>query len=162
MKSAVSILSISSVVACMVPVNGFAQKVPANGTLLCETQYQHVMPVSEHSKKTIMETAGLCSIEKGGAPGIKVTFVAGLEFDDKGIGTLLYGGGTATQDGQVIQLRKMLDAKYVLEYKDGKVVGWRSSGSAMFTAGDHAGKVHTWAAVPTGETTLKIDYKTVQ
>lgn len=160
MKSASKILSISGIIASVVPISSIAQQVPATGTLLCETQYQHVMPVTQNSKTTIMETAGLCSIEEGGAPGVKVTFVAGLEFDDKGIGTLLYGGGTATLNGKVIQLRKMLDAKYVLEYKEGKVVGWRSSGSAMFTAGDHAGKIHTWSAVPTGETTLKIDYKT--
>ncbi|MGB7304723.1 MAG: hypothetical protein WBD13_10620, partial [Burkholderiaceae bacterium] len=136
------------------------QGVPAKGTLLCEVQYQHMMPVGGNSKNTIMDSGGLCTLEKGGPAGAKITYVVGLEFNDKGIGNLLYGGGNATVDDKVIQIRQILDAKYVLQLKDGKVVGWSSSGTAKFLSGDHAGKIHTWSAVPTGDTTLKIDYET--
>lgn len=151
-------LPLAIVFACSFPAVSAAQELPAKGVLLCETLHQHMMPVGGGSKNSIMETAGMCTIEQGGPVGTKVSYIVGLEFDEKGVGTLLYGGGAATHDGKVIQLRTTTEAKYILQFKDGKVVGWSSSGLGKFTAGDHAGKMHTWSAVPTGETTLRIEY----
>ncbi|MGB7182803.1 MAG: hypothetical protein WBD51_12770, partial [Burkholderiaceae bacterium] len=93
--------TIATMLTAVTPLTTSAQGVPAKGTLLCEVQYQHMMPVGGNSKNTIMDSGGLCTLEKGGPAGAKITYVVGLEFNDKGIGTLLYGGGNATVDGKV-------------------------------------------------------------
>jgi hypothetical protein len=111
---------------------------PLSGKMLCSTVYRHNVPIEAGRPNFIMVTSGSCVVENA-SPELKHEYVMSLRFDDKGVGTLLSGAGVNLHEGAPIATHEMNEAKYNLEFKDGKVVGWKAEGILVWNSGESNG-----------------------
>lgn len=132
---------------------------PLSGKLECNTVYRHNVPIAADRPNFIMVTSGRCTVENA-SPDLVHEYVMSLEFDDKGVGTLISGIGLNLHMEKPIATHKFAEAKYTLKFKDGAVVGWSAEGELVWNSGESMGKSTVWTAYATGPESLVINYKT--
>lgn len=150
----------ASVLAVAATVFGQAQAAEPNpmagGKLLCDLQNGPLVPIANQPGAAMMTQVGDCRDEQ--APRFRAQWTSHLQFDDKGVGSLVGGLGTATLDGKQVGTYELTGGQYILEMKEGKVVGWRAHGASYWTSGELSGRSMAWTAGPTGETTSWISH----
>jgi len=141
-------------VAALLPLSTTFADLPLKGDYQCKMEYMHMMP---GQNGMAMINAAKC-ILKGNDKNI-TTFTNNVLFDDKGVGKLINSNGLATQDGKPGSAYVGVDSTWILEMKDGEMVGYTANGVNDIVAGENTGKKIHWTATPTGPDTAIISYE---
>ena len=129
---------------------------PLTGSYLCKMDFMHMMPGHDG---LAMINAATCSLE--GDDKNTTIFTNNVLFDDKGRGKLINSNGLTIQEGNPISAYIGSESTWILEMKDGAMVGYTAKGVNDIVAGENTGKKIYWNATPTGADTATITYEVI-
>ncbi len=129
-------------------------QLPLTGDYACQMDFMHMMNTQAG---LAMISAANCTLE--GDDKNTVTFTNNVLFDENGKGKLINSNGLTSLGGEPITAFVGIESTWVLDMKDGQMVGYSADGSNNIVAGENEGKKIVWNATPTGPDTVKISYK---
>jgi hypothetical protein len=151
MRNTVKPIAIAAV--SMIAATAHAQ-LPLTGDYACQMDFMHMM----NSQAGLAMISGAnCTLE--GDDKNTVTFTNNVLFDEKGKGKLINSNGLTSIGGEPATAFVGIESTWILDMKDGQMVGYSANGVNDIVAGENEGKKIYWRATPTGPDTLTISYE---